>query len=348
MNKRSAFTFIALYFYYVCIPAIAGILSANIFVRATFFCVLVYLLYRLFFNIRSNDFFKVKGSWLFCLYVLYILSIVAVSGLILAVLFLYGDRVFSLTRSEVFEARQSLLTPITVIFVNVCIITSAILGAREDKYFLALVLPIFLDIITQSRGFILSSMLVVYCIGGVPKRYFIATVFSLLLVTIIRISGDLSIFKFVEYMLGESFNTALGNGLISESQFSVTALQAVRVVLSPFPYLGGFLGIESEAVSYNQLLEKMYGLYGLAFGVVGFVKFTPWNLLVLSIFSAFLIFSFFLWLRLPRVILLAIFITMMPSLFRWSPAEYFYLVGRVSVIFMVGFYLSFLLKKTHK
>lgn len=340
MNRRAWWVIFLLYMFYVVLPWSVGALDEAVFVRASVFSIVSCgALWCFFYEFRASPESVFTVRWLAVINVVAIASglVVLVAGAFLLRKVGFGGA--SLNRADLFLIREEVLNPLIVLCLNLCIICSSILISRHPRYYFFLLLPIGMDVLTQGRAFILSSMIALVVFGRVSFRVVVLVFLVMIAVTALRIDGGVSVVAMLEYVAGESLNTAFGNGLVGVGDFSVGVAQGVRSIFSLFPFLGGLFNVESEAVAFNELTDRMYGYYGLAFGVLGFAKFSSWSVMFLAISSALLVFFILVKLGMPKALLSSVVVTLFPVYFRWSPAEYFYVVGRVGLIFLFAKYL---------
>lgn len=248
-------------------------------------------------------------------------------------------------RNELFELRQSVLSSWAVVVINIGIVSAACLSLRNRWRLIWLILPLVFEVLTQSRSFIVAALISAYVVGIVPGRFFLLAPLPVVLVSISRMDGDFSIAGVSYYIAAESINTAVGSALVDFRDYAVTVEQALRPLLSLLPFAGGFLPIPSEAVQYNEYLKEAFDVYGLAFGLIGFAKFASIWVVLLTVSSGFLVLAFLRYLGVPAAFVLIQAATLIPMFFRWSPGEFFYLLGRISLIFWVSVALGALLER---
>lgn len=346
MTSRASWITLILYLFYVVLPWLVGVLSQDAFIRASGFVVLTFGAVSVFLLIcRPSSGYSISDKWLRVISFVAFSSGLVVLASIILLLHRIGPGILSLGRGELFVIREEVLNPVMVLCINLCIISSAMMVSRCSIYYLTILLPIALDVLTQGRSFILSVIIALAVFGRVSIRVVVLLLIIMVAVTVIRIDGAGGVFSIFEYLAGESLNTAFGNGLFERGEFVVGFDQAVRSMFSLFPFIGGVFKVESEAVVFNQLIERVYGYYGLAFGVLGFAKFSSWLTMISAVFSAVFVFSLLVKLGLPKVLLFSVGVSLLPVYFRWSPAEYFYFVGRICLIFLVVYYFLLLLSR---
>lgn len=284
-------------------------------------------------------------NWSFkeALEVCYWASLAASVYISLTVLF---SGVAGLSRNELFELRTRALNPTIVILLNLGMVSAALLSREAPSRMLWFSGPIFFEFLTQSRSFILAGLLVVLARGGMPKKYLAIAIAMLIGVSLSRMGGDLNVSDVLLYFFGESFNTALGSLLVDSDHFSVSYPQAMRPILAFFPFVGGLIGIDSEAVSYNHLLKEQFDVYGLAFGVVGYYKFSSVGVIVVGLLSGCGSLLLLRALGASSSFILLLCAAQLPMYFRWSPAEYFYLIARATIVFLAIQCVIFLLRQT--
>lgn len=239
-------------------------------------------------------------------------------------------------RNELFELRQSVLSPLAVLVVNIGMVSAALLASRERWRLVWLSGPLLFESLTQSRGFIITSIIAFYVAGGIPSRFVFLSFVPLVLISAARIEGVRDLESILSYIAAESINTGIGTALVSASDFEVSVSQGMRSFFALLPLVGSFVDLPSEAIQYNKYLQEMFEVYGLAFGVIGFAKFSSVFVIFVTIGSgAFCAFLLRL-LGVPRTVLIVLSAGLLPMFYRWSPGEFYFLATRTAFIFWIS------------
>lgn len=255
-------------------------------------------------------------------------------------LFYLGANPFGPSRDELYylrEATQGSLQSLLGFFAAALSGLSLRLASGRFVFFVCAALVIVLDVLTLSRGFILTVMLSFIIVGRSFRLAFLIFLLSLA-ITLVRFvwSSDGSSFvDIVPYLFGESVNIFVGATAFDVADFSVSILQGARPILGAIPGLGRVLEVPSEALEYNVALRDAFGMYGHAFGIVGFAKFSSIFVILVfgftSISGVFLIGVFRI---LDPVVFIALLTACLVIFFRWSPGEAMTLFFRSAVVML--------------
>ena len=246
----------------------------------------------------------------------------------------YNSYSFGLTRDDLFILKENLSTPYDFFLVGVGIYT---ILSRKHTLLGVCSLSIWLMIylLTLSRSVIVLILLSVFVFRGINK-YFIGLTLSMLLIVVLRITGDMSVFSVMSYLGGEAVNIGLGVSL--NVPISIRYVDVLGPLLSLFPGLGSAFGVSSIPIEYNELLKQRYGLYGLAFGILGVLKYYSYaqGLITLLLLYILRIISRTLEPNL-RELLKFLMIINISTIFRWSITDYISLNFRIYLIlFLYG------------
>lgn len=333
MNSRFIQLLILHVLFYVALPSAIGLLLFDVTATALSLCAVTAIgFYLTLLKVSEQRSSLIESKDVTeALLIVYWLFLLICGAFSIHILVTTGFRPASIGRADLFAVRQSVLNPAAVILINLGIFCTALLAQEKRIYALGFLAPIIFEIITQSRGFIVASMFAAFMSGTLPKKYIFLGVAALTAVSISRMQEDLSGLGVLLYLAGESLNTSMGSLLINEGDFSVSVLQASRALFAFTPFLGGALGIESEAIQYNNLLLTEYDLYGMAFGVLGFSKFSTIGVLAVTVIVGLFSLKLLHFLGLNDKYIIIMSGALLPVFFRWSPAEYFYIVSRTGV-----------------
>lgn len=337
MVARSSILFLTLFALYCAIPFLFEVINLNLFINVSYYAIFTYITLAFGFLKSSkrefSDEIVIKSLKIlnfscasFCIYAIYSTGIIASNE--------------DLIRENLFEIRESIVNQYITLSFNFLIVSSIILSKRNKNYLSFLVIPVIFDYITQGRSLIAMILVAIIFVGSIRPSALFILVALFISITFSRILENFPLYELtmgtaLEYLFAEPMNTALGTSLVEEGAYSISLSQGLRPLLAFFPFVGEAFVVPSEAMDFNYLLRDTRGVYGLAFGVLGFAKYSSLWVCVFSLVSAWISIRIFIILGLPRNLIAMVYVASMLSYFRWSPGESLFLAGRMSLILAV-------------